>query len=308
MAQFLRRDAALKKCALRVVSPENNVPMSPEQLASAIRTAANRSTGAVILEPIDAPEVRDALREAEAKALPIVLLDAPLPSSSPGKPYPYVTYRGFVDAGKKLVEVLADDAGLLRLPPDGTTLVIENRDKDLYSRQRLESITSALKTASRAYEVVSFEGGLKGAFEIVTEYLKAHPKVTMILADHEFGVAGAYDARAQWKESGKHEVILGGYAACDVRLDQIVKALAEGLANRNVEGYARKAFQVAIDLMDGKPAPERAEVEIRVIHNPPQYQPVSDETKELIPPGGPAPASREPAQPPSSSSEPREKP
>ena len=60
--QVLRRDTGAKKCAFRVVSPKEGEPMSPEQLASEIRTAANRSTGALILEPIDDPEVREALR------------------------------------------------------------------------------------------------------------------------------------------------------------------------------------------------------------------------------------------------------
>ncbi len=54
---------------------------------------------------------------------------------------------------------------------------------------------------------------------------------------------------------------------------QPVKDRVQGLIDRNVEGYARKALQVALDLMDGKPVPERALVDVRFIHTPPPLTP-----------------------------------
>jgi len=283
LEQFLRRDTGVKKCAFRVVSPKDTEPFSPGQLATEIRTAANRSTGVLILEPIDAPEVRKALDDAEKAGLPAVLLDSPLPPSSSGKPYPLVTFKGFADAGKQLVEVVTDDAKLMRLPADGTTLVIENRDKDPHSRDRLESITSALEAAGRAYDLVSFEGDQKAASEVVTEYLNSHPKVTVILAEQDFGLAGAFNVRDDARRKGKPtKFALGGYSACDVRLAQHVKDQTQALVDRNVEGYARKVFQIAMDLMDGKPAPEHCEVDVRFIHNPPpsNLPPETEETRK----------------------------
>ena len=238
LEQFLRRETGIKKCAFRVVSPKDDEPLSPGQLASEIRTAANRSTGALILEPVDVPEVREALREAESRGLGVVLLDSPLPATSPGKSYPFVTFNGFAEAGKQLVETMADDARVLHLPADGTTLVIENQDKDLYSRDRLESITSALKAAGRAYDIVSFDGEQKEAAKLVLEYLKTHPKLTVILADHDAGVAGAFDARELWVKTNKNLFAIGGYFACDVRLTPNMKGRVQGLVDRNVEGYA----------------------------------------------------------------------
>jgi ABC-type sugar transport system substrate-binding protein len=270
LEQFLRHDTGVKKCAFRVVSPKDTEPFSPGQLATEIRTAANRSTGVLILEPIDAPEVRKAVQDAVEAGLPVVLLDTPLPPSSSGKPYPLVTFKGFADAGKQLVQVVTDDAKLMRLPADGTTLVIENRDKDPYSRDRLESMTGALKAAGRAYDLVSFQGEQKEASEVVMEYLESHPKVTVILADQDLGLAGAFNVREEARKNATSIMFaLGGYSACDARLAQTVKDQTQGLVDRNVEGYARKAFQIAMDLMDGKPAPERTELDLRFIHNPP---------------------------------------
>ncbi len=169
LEHFLRRETGSKKCAFRIVSPQDNAPMSPGQLASEIRAAANRSTGALILEAVDAPEVREALREAESRGLGVVLLDSPLPATAPVKPYPFVTFQGFAEAAKQLVATVADDTRALHLPADGTTLLIENRDKDLYGRDRLESITSALKAAGRAYDLVSFDGESQDAAKAVLE-------------------------------------------------------------------------------------------------------------------------------------------
>jgi ABC-type sugar transport system substrate-binding protein len=273
LEQFLRQQSGIKKCAFRVVSPKDSEPLSPEQLASEIRTAVNRSTGALILEPVDVPEVREALREAESRGLGVILLDSPLPATSPGKFYPFVTFNGFAEAAKQLVETVVDDARVMRLPTDGTTLVIENRDKDFYSRDRLESITAALKAAGRAYDLESFDGEQKRATEVVLRYLGTHPKLTVILADHDLGVIGAFEAREQWKKTNHSTFAIAGYAACDVRLSDHVKHNVQGLVDRNVEGFARKALQNAADLMEGNPVPERTVVDVRLVHTPPPFFP-----------------------------------
>ena len=91
----------------------------------------------------------------------------------------------------------------MHLPADGTTLVIENRDKDSTAGIVWNRSPSALKAAGRAYDTVSFNGEQKEATEVVLEYLKTHPKLTVILADQDLGVAGAYDAREQWKKRTK---------------------------------------------------------------------------------------------------------
>jgi ABC-type sugar transport system substrate-binding protein len=270
LAQFLRRDTGLKRCSFQLVTPQQNGPMTATQLAEAIRTAASKVTGALILEAIDAPEVRDALHEAESKRLPVVLLDSPLPSSPSGLKIPHVTFKGFSVAGKSLVQIAGNDVKLLHLPADGTAGLLENREKDKYSQERLESLTSALKAAGTKYEVLGFSGQQKGAFEVTASYIKSHPKLTLLLADDDFGVAGAFQAILEMRKSSKRELVLGGFAACDSRLDPLVKENATVLVDRNVEGYAREALRLALDQMEGKPTRDRAEVELPLVHNPPE--------------------------------------
>ena len=239
--------------------------MSAAEMAQAIRKAADRMTGCLIVEPLDDPEVRKALIEAGSKGLPIVLLDTPLPSSPPAKPYPCVTFTGFAEAGKAIVEILKEDAALLKLPASGTALVVENRQKDVYSRQRLESLTGALKSAGMAYEVLTFDGEAKEAADLVSKHLESHPGVTMILGEDDFGLGGVHQVRSERKKQGKPEVVAGGYAACDERANPLVKQGTEVLADCSMAGFSRKALQVALDLMDGKPAPERVEIEMPLV-------------------------------------------
>ncbi|MBV8488303.1 MAG: substrate-binding domain-containing protein [Planctomycetaceae bacterium] len=281
LEKYLRRDAGLNKCTFRSEMPEENEPSGPERLAREIRAAVDRTTGVLIVEPIDAPAVRDALHEAEAKGLSIVLLDAPLPSLSPGKSYPYVAFQPIAPVSRKLVETLADDAKWLHLPPHGKALVIKDNDEDCLDPDRLESIKKALQEAGYPFEIVEVVASVPNeAIELLRKKFETSPNVTIAVADHEYSLQAAFEGRDRWRGPGKHAVALGGYAACDARLDSLPKALSECVIDRNTEGYARKALQVALDLMDGKPVAERNEVELRLIHHIPTYDPQAAETKK----------------------------
>jgi ABC-type sugar transport system substrate-binding protein len=269
----LRRESGVNKCGFRFNGQNLKKPMTPAELAAAIRAAASRSTGALILEPIDAPEVRDALREAKGKGLPIVLLDTTIPDSSPGKFYPSVSMTGFTGAGKQVVEATIEDAGRLHLQADSPVLVLENRQKDRYSQERLEALVSALKAAGRRYEIVAHDGDQKSATDAALKYLHDHPKASIILADHENGVAGAYHAFIDVWKASQRNVVRGGFAACDGRLDDMIVQMTEAVANRNGEEYARKILALALNQMEGKTASERVEVPIRFIRNAPKTPP-----------------------------------
>jgi ABC-type sugar transport system substrate-binding protein len=278
---FLRRGTGANKCAIRVVTAKDNQPMGPEQIASEIRAAANRSTGVLMLDPVDVPVVREALHESESKGLGVVLLDSTLPAASPGKSYPFVTFDGFARAAKQLLETGVEDTKVMRLPADGTTMVLESQVNDHYSRDRLESLTSALKAVGRAYDLVSYDGEQSGATQVVLEYLKTHPKLTLLLADYDSGMLGANDARDQWRKTNNKLFAIAGYAACDSRLTEHIRGYFQGIIDRSIDAYAHKALQVAMDLMDGKPVAERNVADLRLFHNPFPFVPASSSGASL---------------------------
>jgi ABC-type sugar transport system substrate-binding protein len=295
LEQFLRRDAGIKKLAFRSVKPEKPEPMSPAALAQAIRAATARGAGAVIVEPIDAPEVRQALGEAEAKGVGIVLLDVAIPSSSPGKSYPRLTFKGFAEGGKKLVEAAIEEAKLLGFPADGTIVVVRNPQKDAYSDQRFDSLISALKSTGRKFEVVSVKAE-NNQSENVSAFLNTHPDTIALLYDEDYSLAAAHDARRKWVDAGHREIVVAGYTACDNRLDIMVKGKSAALVDRNVEGYTRKALKLALDQIEGKPVPELLEVEMPFTRNRRLFYPAPAE------PGKASPAPAAPSASPSGSS------
>jgi ABC-type sugar transport system substrate-binding protein len=269
LTQFLRRDCGIKKCAFHVTNPEGRSPMSASDMAKAIRKAADRMTGCLIVEPLDDPQVREALDEARTKGLPIILLDTPVPSS--GKPFTTVAFTGFAEASKAIVQSLKEEAARLRLPASGTALMLENRDNDVYSRQRMESLKGALNAAGIAYEVLAFQGDAKVVGDLVLKHLDAHPGVTMILGGDDFAMGGIQQARTERKSQEKPRVVAGGYAAFDEQDSPLVRAGTEFLADCSISVFSRKALQLALDLMDGKSAPERVDVEIPLIRNGEPY-------------------------------------
>jgi ABC-type sugar transport system substrate-binding protein len=278
LEQFLRRDSGVKKCAFRSIKPEKSEPMSPAQIAQVIRSAANRGAGAIVVEPIDAPEVRQALHEAESKGVAIVSLDRSIPSSSPGKPYPLLTFKSFTEPGKKLIDAAIEEARMLGFPADGTILLIRNSLKDEYSDRRYNSLVGALKGAGRKFEELTIQPDdtSKAAVEA---FLRAHPNTIIMLYDEDYGLTAAHDARRKWVESGHREVVLAGYTACDIRLDLLVKGRSAAIADRNVEGYAREALRLALDQIEGKAVPDVLEVEVPFARNRRIFYPVVDEPK-----------------------------
>ena len=239
--------------------------MTPAELARVIRKASDRMTGSLILEPIDDPAVREALAEARSKGLAIVLLDTPLPSTPPAKPLPCVAFAGFDEAGKAIVDTLKDEAAKLKLPNDGTALVLANQEKDVYSNRRQDSLIGALKAAGISYDILTFDGESKGTSDSISAYLDAHPKVTIIVSDDDFGLGAIHQARSERKKRDKPEVVAGGYAAGDERAKPLVKQGTEVMADCSMQTFGRKVLDVALDLMAGKPVPERIDVEMPLI-------------------------------------------
>lgn len=286
LAQSLRIDAGVNKCGFRFTGQGLKKPMTAAELAAAIRASESRSTGALILEPIDAPEVRSALHEVAAKGLSIVLLDTAIPALSPGKYYPSVTFTGFTEAGKQVVDAMIEDARHLKLPEDAPILLLEYREKDPYSRQRLESLISALKAAGRRHDVVTF-AGQEEAEEAALKYLNDHPQANIILTDFDFGIAGVYQAFTKVYEASQRVVIRGGYGSSDARLDALLVQMTEALANRNTDGFERTVLDLALKQMEGKPVPERVEVPVRFIRNPQRTpmkrNPVARDPRDLTP-------------------------
>ena len=240
------------------------------RLVEEIESAVSRGVGLLVLEPLDVPEVRAALHEAESRGVAILLLDQPLPSRQSGKSLPTLSLTGFEARSKELVTAAFEDARQSGLPSDGTALLLQNRSVDSYSKQRKESITTALKASGRAFEVLEFEGDRSRANAMLVDYLKAHPKVCVILTEEDYGLGAAIDLHRAQSEAGSPRFVVAGYASYDLRIDPEVSRRCAGFAERSLADYAIKISELAGTAMGGKSLPERTTIDMAFIRTEPK--------------------------------------
>ena len=275
LTQFLRRDTGVNKCGFRFTGQgaqeaDDSRPARRGDPDRGLQVHGSLDPGAD-----RRPRSSAALHEAEASGLPIVLLDASLPASSPGKYYPSVAFTGFPDAGKKIVETVLDVARSLNRLSDEPIVVLEYvRGRTTTARPGWTRSFPFLRPPAGSTCVLTYDGDQTAAQEAAERYLNDHPKALIILSDHDFGIVGTYLAFAKVWKANSRLLVRGGYAACDARIDDTILKITEAVGDRNIEGYARKALELAPNQMESKPVPERVELPIRIIQNPPRTPPV----------------------------------
>jgi len=265
LALALRRDLGKAMMSLRYTKPESGQPLSPEQMAGAIRTAIGRGSVALIVEPIDDPTVLDLLYEAQSRGTKVLLLDQPVPPRG-GKSIPLLTYQSFDKPGRQIVEAVIEAAKLTHRLNDGRIVVLQNRSTDAYSADRLASLTDPLKAAGLKYEILPFEGDADAAKEALTMSLAVPPKISIVLAENDEGFAASHLILSQRIKQSQPEFVLGGYTAYDIGASTDLLARAAAFCDRSVEVYSAKVFQTVRNLIEGKPVGERVEVPVVVHH------------------------------------------
>jgi ABC-type sugar transport system substrate-binding protein len=265
MEHLLRRELGNARIAFRITKPEGSDALSANRLVEQIQAAVARRVALIVLEPLDTPEVRAALHAAEAQGIATLLLDQPLPSRKPEKMLPTLSLTGFAERGKELVVAALEDAAQFGLASDGTAVLVQNRLADGYSKQRQESIVNALKNSGRTFQVLEFEGGRSEAYSVSVDFLKAHPKVCVVLTEEDDGLGAAIDVDRALSKLGLHVFILGAYASYDMRMDSEVALRCAGFIERSLGEYAIRISQLARSAVEGKPLPERTDIEMTFV-------------------------------------------
>ena len=78
--QFLRLELGKVRIPLRRTQPNLQKPLSPEDLAGAIRAAISRGVAGLVVEPSKEAVVADALYDAIGQDTPVLLLDSSIPA------------------------------------------------------------------------------------------------------------------------------------------------------------------------------------------------------------------------------------
>jgi ABC-type sugar transport system substrate-binding protein len=263
-----RADQRFWSARARVWASEHKVVLNESALkhgeklagqAALIREALARRASALVVRPADAPEVAEALREAQAKNMPLVILDEAVPGLSASSPVTLVTFAPLPPTAKELVTAAQNKAKSLKLPGDGEALLLVNRRLDTHTNERVGALAAALKDAGIPLnDTLKFEGSPQQAEPLVREKLAAGPKITMIFCEEDHGLNCAhYLAR---ELSGERSFTVAGYVNFDTRDGRNILEECTAAVDRNEQGFINTALDAALRLARGENVPARVEV------------------------------------------------
>src|SRR5579883_315926 len=270
LKQALRRELGKVQIVFRSVEPkapegdpisDRVVSFTPTQLAQAIRTAVERGVSGLIVEPLEEPGVLDALAEADARGVAVLLLDRSV-ATHDGKLLHSVGYASFAEPGRQIVEATLDAARMLRKPEESRILILHDRSADAYDVERLEALAGPLKAAGKSFDVIEFDRDSTQAAGALKRALAADPKIAIVLADGSNGMYAAYQVLQDRKDTDLPEFLFAGFLAYDLRAPHDLLQRVIAFSDRSVESYATKTFQAMASLLNGKPLDPRVEVPI----------------------------------------------
>ncbi len=250
LTRALRRELGKMRIVSRVDHPSAGEPASRERLAGAIRSAAGRGIGGLIVEPLDDPAVADAIYEAVGRGVAVLLLDRSVPARD-GRSIPRLEYRAIAEVGGQVAaELLQADRSLHRAK-SGRAIFLHHRTDDPYVDRCLASMLDPIKAAGKPVQVIAFEEGSDRATEALRKALEADPKIDILLADDGYGMAGGQAVYVEWHRAGRPEFLFGGFAPYDARAPELMSRV-HAFADRSVERYTTKAAQTIGAMLEGK--------------------------------------------------------
>ena len=202
-------EANLHQVIFQIKEPGPDDPADPQP--SIVRKAIEEGASALLVVPGDSPELPKALAEAESKKIPVVLIGRSIPPPPGSKPFTMVDHTPFEATAKRIVATTIEDIKKTTRPVEGTALVVVDQKTDATSAKRVEALKAAASTAGFTHvSTISIDGSkLEAAKDIVTDAIKLHPDVAVILADNTPAMLVASMARAELM--GKPIFFVGGY-------------------------------------------------------------------------------------------------
>jgi ABC-type sugar transport system substrate-binding protein len=205
-----QHEANDKRAVFRIMGPgpKGSAAEQPET----VRKSVIEGASALIVYPGDSPELPRALADAEAKGVPVVLIDKPVAAPEGSKPFTVVEPAPFEDTARKIVAATLEDLSKASRPLNGTAiLLVDSKLVDQNSGRRVEALKSAAEAAKfRRVLTVPFDGSRQDAAKLaVLEAVKANPDVSVVLTEDGEGLVGAAQARVDLK--GKPIIFVGGY-------------------------------------------------------------------------------------------------
>ncbi|MGE3818156.1 MAG: hypothetical protein AB7I30_01860 [Isosphaeraceae bacterium] len=282
----MRREAARRTHFFHLSRPSPGDP--PERQATLIRHAASQPRPILLVEPIDSPEVFEALREVRARGTPVVaigrrVMTAAAGSSPSSDSSNDQTTISIVDFAKddtpirELVGLVLRDVRATELSPDSHALIVAMDTRSPGIDTAIATIRSALESSGfHEHEIASIQGDLEKDGRLVTERVAADPRLGLVFALEVDGVNAAMAAYETLKTS--RVLRMGGIMSIDSELPPAMTVNYSGMIDRNLTRLADRAFTQGLELARGVPVTDVVEIPLRLVPRPAGVHP---ETTDL---------------------------
>ena len=296
-----RTQAGIDKVKLRTsVLGERDLP---GQQVDLVREAIARNALVLIVEPADPTDSRmaEVLQKAREDGIPVVLLNRPLgtpgsravalkatentakgsaappPRANPGanpivaftgaKPLVLVTPPSFTASAHQLVALAIRNAKNARLDPKGGAIIVINTIGDPFLHERTEAIRDALKKSGiTTIEEITFHKPIEVGAKLLTEKLKANPKLVLVFAVDSISTGACRQAMGELITD--RLFVQSAYAAESSYGDMTAAADFAAVAGFAPTRLIRRAITTAVNLAQGRNVPSRVEVPIEIHESP----------------------------------------
>jgi ABC-type sugar transport system substrate-binding protein len=295
-----RMQAGYDKVKLKIESlSQQDLPARQVDL---VREALARGALALVVEPADPNDARmtEALQDAQAKGVPVVLLNRPLSSgrsaltslpnrsaataknsapptpseataSTPGSRLTpaivLVAPASFIPSANQIVSSAMRNAKNAKLDPKGGAVILTHSTGDSFVEDRAAAIRSALKSnIINPVVEIRFSGDLEAGAKLLAESLRANPKPVMVFSVDSLTSAAARQALKEIV--AERPFVLAGYAAEESYSEMAQYADFAAVAEFAPLRVVRKAITTAVALARGRVLPGRIEVPINVSDSP----------------------------------------
>lgn len=249
--QAARIEAGLIKTILAVnVPPPPPVDPAAWQAAT-IRSAPGRGINAVIVEPIDSPEVVKALDEVRGQGTPVVLLGRGAAPSDPARPFHRVVFGPAELVVKTLIQAVQSQARSSSLKENGRALIVTS-ETGPFADELVALFESSLKAAGvREIAILDLKDETLNAEKRATARIAADPAITQVLTVGAVGTTVAVASHGALK--AHRDFIIGGALTYESAGDPSnLLTHSAGLIDRKIPAFGRAAVRAAAALARGE--------------------------------------------------------
>jgi ABC-type sugar transport system substrate-binding protein len=267
-----RMEAARNRMLFSVTRPSVGDPTARQ--ADLIRGVARRKNSFLLIEPLDVPEIAQAIEDVRAAGTPIVAVGRDVPVKDQSKVIPAVTFEKSDEPAKKLVDAVIRDVRAGGLPADGHALMLVKPVHSAGIDEMVSSLRSALHARGvRNITLLPVTGNYTKDGKDVEESLAADPAVTIVIAVEVDGVNAAMAARESMKSA--HGFWLGGVLSMESEVPPLTTSAFSGLLDRNVSELGRQAVKLVLARSRNEKVPDRVELPITFKPRPAKPEPDS---------------------------------